>query len=78
MNENNIIKKKGIDMKNVGNIDRVIRILLAVVLLGLLFVLPGNAKWFGLLGLIPLVTAIVGICPLYSLFHISTRHKKAR
>lgn len=62
-------------MKNVGTIDRVIRIVAAVVLFSLFLLLPGNLKWFGLLGFLPLITAIVGVCPLYSIFHISTREK---
>ena len=60
-------------MKNVGNIDRVIRILIAVALFSLMILLHGNLKWLGLLGLIPLFTAIVGVCPLYSILHISTK-----
>ena len=62
-------------MKNVGTADRVIRLLIAVALFGLLFLLRGNLKWFGLLGLIPLFTAIFGVCPLYSALHVSTAHK---
>lgn len=62
-------------MKNIGNVDRVIRVVLSVALFSLFIVLPGNYKWFGLLGIIPLLTAIIGVCPLYSAFHISTRKK---
>lgn len=63
------------DHKNVGTVDRVVRIILAIVLFSLFFLLPGNLKWFGLLGLIPLITALVGVCPLYSVLHISTNKK---
>jgi hypothetical protein len=38
----------------------------------LLFVLEGGAKWFGLIGLVPLATAVFGYCPLYSLLGMST------
>jgi hypothetical protein len=69
------IRNEGIKMKNVGNADRVIRIILAIILFSLFFLLSGNYKWFGLLGLIPLITAIVGVCPLYSILHISTKRK---
>ena len=62
-------------MKNVGTVDRVIRIILALALFSLLFVLQGSIRWIGLLGLIPLVTAIVGVCPIYSLLHISTNRR---
>lgn len=60
-------------MKNIGKTDRIIRILLAIILFSLFVLLPGNSKWFGLLGFVPLATAAIGICPLYSIFHISTR-----
>lgn len=62
-------------MKNIGNIDRVIRILIAVALFSLMIFLHGNLKWLGLLGLIPLFTAMVGVCPLYSILHISTKRQ---
>lgn len=62
-------------MKNVGNVDRVIRIVIAIGLFSLLFLVPSNLKWLGLLGLIPLATAIIRVCPLYSIFHISTNRK---
>jgi hypothetical protein len=62
--------------KNVGNMDRWIRIVLGVVLLSLLFLIPNDWRWLGLIGLIPLATAIVGFCPLYSLFGIRTNKGK--
>ena len=62
--------------KNVGNMDRWIRIVLGVVLLCLLFLIPNDWRWLGLIGLIPLATAIVGFCPLYSLFGIRTNKGK--
>jgi hypothetical protein len=34
--------------------------------------LNGDARWFGLIGLVPLLTGIVGNCPLYSLLGIDT------
>lgn len=61
--------------KNVGDVDRVVRIIIAVVLFSLFLILPGNLKWFGLLGLLPLFTALVRVCPLYSVLHISTNKK---
>jgi hypothetical protein len=62
-------------MKNVGKPDRVIRIILGVGLLSLLFLLDGNAKYWGLVGLIPLITGLFGICPIYSLLRINTNKK---
>lgn len=58
--------------RNLGSADRVIRFLLGIVLLSLLIALHTSAKYLGLIGLIPLVTAIVGYCPLYSLIGIKT------
>lgn len=57
---------------NVGGIDKVVRLLLAAGLFSLFFVLEGNARWFGLIGLVPLATALIGSCPLYSVLGIST------
>jgi hypothetical protein len=57
-------------MTNVGNIDRVLRIIVGLGLLSLIFVGP-KTMW-GLIGLIPLITAFVGFCPLYRIFGLST------
>jgi hypothetical protein len=59
-------------MNNVGGIDRVLRVVFGLVLLSLLFLLEGNARWFGLIGLLPLTTALVGWCPAYTLFGLNT------
>ena len=56
--------------KNVGYIDQVIRIVLGITLLALAFVGPKTA--WGYLGLIPLVTGLIGNCPLYSILKIKT------
>ncbi len=58
--------------KNIGKIDKWIRIVLGIALLSMLLWVPGGLKWLGLIGLIPLVTALIGFCPLYSLLGIST------
>lgn len=59
--------------KNVGEIDRVVRIIVGSALLVLVFVGP-HTPW-GWLGLVPLLTAFVGFCPLYSLLRIRTRRE---
>ncbi|MBP1756380.1 MAG: hypothetical protein H6Q59_2778 [Firmicutes bacterium] len=59
-------------MKNIGKIDKIIRIILGFVLLSLLFILEGNLKYLGLIGIIPLLTATISFCPIYSLFGIKT------
>jgi hypothetical protein len=57
---------------NVGTADRVLRVLVGLGLLSLLVVLDGNARWLGLIGLVPLLTAGIRFCPLYTLLGIRT------
>ena len=63
--------------QNVGSIDKVVRIVVGIALLSMLFLVEGSAKWFGLIGLVPLGTALVGWCPLYSVIGLSTCPEKA-
>lgn len=60
---------------NVGSVDKVLRMVLGVALLSLIFVLEGPARWWGLVGLVPLGTALMSYCPLYSIVGMSTRGK---
>jgi uncharacterized protein (DUF58 family) len=57
---------------NIGTTDKVIRIALAVAIaaLGIVF-----NSWLGLIAIVPLATALVGTCPIYLPFGISTRKK---
>lgn len=64
-------------VKNVGGFDRVARIVVGLVLLSLLVVLDGGARWFGLIGLVPLFTGITQWCPAYVPFGISTCRTRA-
>lgn len=59
---------------NVGTVDRIIRILLGIALLSLVFVGPQTA--WGWIGIVPLLTAIVGWCPPYALLGINTSDKE--
>lgn len=54
---------------NVGNTDRVIRIILGlgIITAGFYF-----KNWLGLIGLVPLITAFVKFCPLYAILGINT------
>lgn len=54
---------------NVGSIDRIIRI---IVGLGLLGAGCYFKNWWGLVGLVPLLTAFVRFCPAYLPFGLST------
>ena len=56
--------------RNEGTIDRALRIILGLVLLSLVFV--GPATPWGWVGLVPLVTGLVGYCPLYAVFGFRT------
>ena len=56
--------------RNVGGIDRILRIVVGLVLLGLTFL--GTIGWWGLIGLVPLGTALLGFCPLYPLLGMNT------
>ncbi len=58
--------------KNMGNADRVVRVVIGLALLSLIWLLQGNVRWVGLIGLVPLLTAAVGFCPLYAPFGIRT------
>jgi hypothetical protein len=55
---------------NVGGIDRILRIVLGLVLIGL--TLSGNIGVWGWLGIVPLATGLIGWCPPYALFGWST------
>ena len=57
---------------NIGVVDKVVRIVVGVGLLSLILVLEGNVRWLGLIGIVPLVTGLIGYCPLYSVLGLST------
>ena len=57
---------------NEGQVDRILRIIIGLALLSMLLLIEGPMKWWGLIGLLPLGTAIVGFCPVYAIFGIST------
>jgi hypothetical protein len=57
---------------NVGGVDRVLRVVIGLALLSLLFVLNGNGRWWGLVGVVPLATSAFRFCPLYRLVGLST------
>ena len=61
---------------NVGGVDRILRIVIGLVLFSL--AATGTVGWWGWLGVIPLLTGVVRICPLYSLVGMNTCPMKAR
>lgn len=55
---------------NVGGMERIIRIVAGLVLLGL--AATGTVGWWGWLGVVPLATGALGWCPPYAIFGINT------
>jgi len=58
-------------MKNVGGIDKILRIIAGAVLIASVFVVPVMNPW-GWVGLVPLLTGLFNFCPLYTLLGISS------
>jgi len=59
--------------KNIGNVERVIRIVVGLALIAGYFVNGGGAySWLYLLGIVPLATGLIGSCPPYTLLGINT------
>jgi hypothetical protein len=60
---------------NIGTTDKIIRLLvgLAILVMGIAL-----KSWWGVIGIVPVLTAFVGICPAYLPFGISTCRSKAK
>jgi len=56
--------------RNEGAIDRVLRVVVGLVVLSLVFIGPKTP--LGWIGLLPLITGLVGFCPAYALFGLRT------
>lgn len=57
---------------NVGSADRYIRFILGAVIIGLGFYFK---SWWGVIGIVPIITATLNFCPAYSLIGVSTKTK---
>lgn len=57
-------------VRNEGTLDRLVRIAVGLALIAIVFVGPKTA--WGWIGLVPLVTGLVGYCPLYRLLGLTT------
>ncbi|MGQ9365640.1 YgaP family membrane protein [Azospirillum sp. ST 5-10] len=55
---------------NVGGVDRALRAIVGLILIALVFVGP-QTPW-GWIGLVPLLTAVIGYCPAYTLLGVKT------
>ncbi len=58
---------------NEGKLDRTVRIVLGLVIIGLGFYYQ---SWWGAVGLLPLLTGLSGFCALYTLLGINTCPRK--
>jgi Protein of unknown function (DUF2892) len=66
--------------RNIGNIDRAIRIVVGLALIA--FAIPIGFpdvgwNWLGWIGVVPLLTGLAGNCPAYSLVGLSTCSRTA-
>jgi hypothetical protein len=59
---------------NEGAIDRAVRVIVGLALISLVFVGPQTA--WGWIGVVPLLTGVVGWCPAYTLLGVSTCPKR--
>lgn len=59
---------------NVGSIDRIIRIVVGLALIGATLV--GAIGLWGLIGIVPLLTGVFSVCPAYSLLRMNTCARK--
>jgi len=60
---------------NVGTVDRALRIVAGLALLAFAmgWIAPGTGfNWVGWIGVVPIITALIGSCPAYSLLGVST------
>ena len=65
---------------NVGTADKVARIVIGLVLIAWAIPLgfpKTSYNWIGWIGIVPILTAIFGTCPLYTLLGISTCEGKS-
>ena len=61
---------------NEGGIDRILRIVAGLVLIGL--AATGTVGWWGWLGIVPLATGLIGWCPVYTLLGLNTCPMKSK
>ena len=60
--------------RNEGSLDRLLRVIVGLFLIALVFVGP-HTPW-GWIGIVPLLTGIVGFCPAYTLLGVRTCPKR--
>lgn len=60
-------------LANVGGLDRLLRVLFSFALLSFALFSGHPYSWIGYLGIVPLLTAITGFCPIYALAGTNSR-----
>ena len=58
--------------QNIGNIERILRVLVGAALILGYFLSDGAYSWLYMLGIIPLATGVIGYCPPYAWLGINT------
>jgi DUF2892 family protein len=70
-----LFDEKGSMTCNIGIVERTIRIVVGLLLIAYaipIWFAPSGWNWIGWIGIIPLITGLVGMCPLYTILGIST------
>ena len=67
-------------VRNVGTIDRALRVMVGLVLIAYAIPLGFSQtgwNWVGWIGVVPVLTAFLGTCPAYSILGVSTCERKS-
>jgi len=59
--------------QNIGKTDKIIRLVLGIAIAALGFYYK---SWWGLIALVPILTAFTNFCPLYPIFKLNTKNEK--
>ncbi len=63
-------------VKNVGGVDQKVRLLVGLLAIGIALLVSGLPTWatmtLGAVGVIALITGLIGYCPLWTVFGINT------
>jgi hypothetical protein len=64
--------------RNMGNLERIARLVLGIMILGLYGALEPPAQYLTLIGLVPLGSALTGFCPIYAQLGWNRNRKSRR
>lgn len=57
---------------NEGTVDRTLRVIVGLAVLALFFVIEGPNRYWALIGVVPVLTGLLGYCPVYSMLGLNT------